>query len=98
MDKIYQILVVNRMCGINSIIPDRYAYTSAEEALKDMNRRIKAFEEREEELNYKGVVKNLADIRNIYKDHNIELETNDAYIYEINIKEKAFQEEIIDNL
>lgn len=92
-EKIYQILVVNRTFGINTIIPDRYSYTTAEEALKDMNRRIQAFNDKDEELNYKGIINSLADIRDIYNDHDLELTTNDAYIYEIKVKEKAFQGE-----
>lgn len=88
MDKVYQILVVNRTCGLNAMIPDRYCYNNIEEALVDVKKREQAFVEAEEKYDYKGVISGLGDVAKIYKDHDITYEGNDVYIYELDLKSK----------
>lgn len=85
-EKMYQILVVARGVGFNFIIPDKYIYTNIEDALKDIEKRTLAFEADGEELNYKGFVSNLGHISKIYNNHDMAQNTNDAYIYEIQVK------------
>ena len=87
-EKVYQILVVNRTVGINSIIPDRYCYKNIEEALVDINRRKQAFEQAGEKFEYQGVIRGLGEVAKIYKDHDITVEGNEAYIYELDLKTK----------
>lgn len=88
MDKVYQILVVNRTLGMNAMIPDRYCYNNIEEALVDVKKRELAFVQAGEKYNYKGVINGLGDISRIYKDHDISYEGNDVYIYELDLKTK----------
>lgn len=87
-EKVYQILVVNRTVGINAIIPDRYCYNNIEEALVDINKREQAFIQGGEPFEYKGIIRGLGDIAKIYKDHDLTIDSNEAYIYELDLKTK----------
>ena len=88
MDKAYQILIVNKTCGLNAIIPDRYCYNNIEEALIDVKKREQAFVQGREPFEYKGIIHGLGDISKIYKDHNLAVDTNECYIYELDLKTK----------
>ena len=95
--KVYQILVVNKTLGISAIIPDRYCYDTIEAALVDVERRRQVFTDAGEKFEYKGKIRGLGDIKKIYNEHDKELETNECYIYELDIKtEYDGSEPIID--
>ena len=98
-EKVYQILVVNRAFGINAIIPDTYCYDNIDEALVDVTRRAEAFINAGESFEYKGVINGLGDIAKIYRTHEVEVDTNECYIYEVKVKTKYGNENsIVDNL
>ena len=82
INKVYQLLTVNHSNFHTSIIPDSYVYTNEKDARIDINARIITFAQNGEKLNYKGVIKSIRDIADIYQEHS-DKEYCDIYIYEI---------------
>lgn len=88
MKRAYQILIVNRVCGINAIIPDKYCYDNLSQALVDITAREQVFLNAGEPFEYKGVISGLDAIAEICKKHDLTVDTNEAYIYELEVKTK----------
>lgn len=83
--KIYQVITVSHSQFSNSVIPDAYAFDNQFDAEMDIKARTIAFAKNGEILNYKGVIKSVNDIFEIYKEY-VGVEYCDAYIYEVEIR------------
>lgn len=84
--KVYQILVVSRAVGFNFIVPDVYVYKTYSEAFNDIQARKKVFQGQGEDLTFCGKISTIKEIAEIYHEQDIINDTNDAYIYELDVK------------
>jgi DNA/RNA endonuclease YhcR with UshA esterase domain len=86
----YQILSVSRSMGHTDIIPDTFIYGTLEQAEKDIKYRLNFFEEKGELTEFKGIIKTLKDIQEIFLNEEASItsfikENTELYIYEVEV-------------
>lgn len=86
----YQILSVSRSMGYTDIIPDTFIYGTLEQVEKDIQDRLNFFKEKEELTEFKGIIKSLKDIQEIFLNEEARIasftkENTELYIYEVEV-------------
>lgn len=91
---VYQVISVAIVNGHCDIIPDSFVYGTKEQAEEDIDMRLKFFGEEGEIAEYKGEIKSLLDIKNLYTENyrnsdkflaSFFEEKTEFYIYELGV-------------